>query len=255
MFRPSTPKGGRTITEDKTDPLGLLTQLIEALSPFLDSHGRAFCYIKPQGIDASDSETIGIVIELDSEPVSSLLSYRFYEQHLDVPPRAVIRQALDVARGKLWATQFKQPATKPTWSATIKAIVLSSKSNGGFTGSSSQVRDHLRDVVCEIPDVLNELPRNANQMGVVLVRIGLLLRQHNVELFRPPRTDRERLWCWRWLIPNDDTSDTPDTPPIGVSADRNAQTRGESSGSDAPDTSKREKTISAISGILQGSVQ
>ncbi len=252
---PKARRGEQTISEDLPNPMKRLTDLIKKLSPFLDSHGRAYCYIKSETHEASDPELPGIVTELDGEAVFSLLSYWFDDDHLIVPSRAVIRQALDVARGKLWATQPSQSQDKPMWSATVRAIALSARTNGEFVGSAARIWTHLRDELPLKPEDLISLPKSADQMGVVLIRIGLLLRQQNIELSRPPRRDRERLWCWRLLVPDHDTSDTPDTSTSGVSASSNGQVCGNPCHADTPDTSERERTLSKISGILEGSRQ
>lgn len=47
-------------------------------------------------------------------------------------------------------------------------------------------------------------------MGKWLTRNQLLLGTHGVEVFRPPRASKKRLWDWRKIIRDDDTYDAQD---------------------------------------------
>lgn len=196
-------RGGRLISQATETPLKRLLMLIDELAPFLDSEGRVYCYTR--------SEDEGVVTDLDGEVALALLSYRYHATHKEVPARSEIRQALDLVRGKLWDKRPPRQSLNPMWDATSTAIEEAVRANGDFLGSAAEALKLLQKSTRTKPKIFRELPRSADQLGVVLVRIGLLLRGRNIELFRPPRRDRERLWCWRELTRDQDTSDTADT--------------------------------------------
>jgi hypothetical protein len=63
---------------------------------------------------------------------------------------------------------------------------------------------------CRILQGAEKLPKNATAMGKWLTRNQLLLEAHGVEIYRPPRGSKKRLWDWRKIIRDDDTCDTSD---------------------------------------------
>ena len=217
-----------------------LIALVKELSSFLDSQGRACCFAK------AEADRVGAVTDLDGEVTSALLSYRYYEKHKEVPNRSDVRQALNLVLGELWSKRPASQAKNPVWAATVRAIVRSVGRKGDFVGSAEVALKTLKDEVLKEPKepaVHADLPKSSDQMGVVLVRIGLLLRGHNIELFRPPRRERERLWCWRELTPDHDTSDTADTRRQEESGSTAGQNQGENHRNDTPDTLAEEENI------------
>ena len=211
-------------------PLQRLLDLIRDMYPFLDCQGGAYCYAK------ADEGAPEVITRLDGEITRSLLNYRYFVAHDQLPSRSEINQALNLTRGALWHKRPPQVALKPHWAATIRAIVKSVQINGDFLGSASKAGDLLRKVGRTDTEIITALPRSDDQLGIVLSRIGLLLRSKNIELFRPPRRDKERLWCWRLLTPGYDTSDTTDSLSPRASGSSEGSNEDENPLDDSPDT-------------------
>jgi hypothetical protein len=231
---------------DPDEPLDRLVILVAELSPFLDSQGRAYCYVKS---NTSDNQPL---IGLDSEVAFSVLSYGYFVKYKQFPARSKINQARSLARGKLWVELPPQGTFNRKWAATIKAISKALLSKGDFLGSAAAARNLLNNISRSEPEICSDLPRSDDEMGIVLSRIGLLLRSHNIELFRPPRRDKERLWCWRLLTPGHDTSDTLVTYPSQASGSSDDGKNHENPQNDASDTySDQLQTLSQLSqGVL-----
>lgn len=213
-----------------SEGLERLLGIVRGMSPFLDTQGRPYCYATPE---RGEGRT---VIDLDGEVTPALMTYLYHAEHHEVPNPNEVRLALTLVRGELWS---KQPPWQPRdrmWAATVTAIVQSVRDHGDFVGSAKEALDKLQQTSRTNPQVFRDLPRNADQLGVVLVRIGLALRGQNIELFRPPRRDKARLWCWRELTPSRDTHDTPDTPTRRESGNPNGEDEGRNQRDDAPDT-------------------
>ena len=53
-----------------------------------------------------------------------------------------------------------------------------------------------------------KLPNNSSAMGKWLQKYQFALSAHGIELTRPPRGSHKRLWDWRQIVRDDDTSGT-----------------------------------------------
>jgi hypothetical protein len=198
--------------QDRT--LNKLVQLVKEMSPFLDVHGTVYCRIPGTGTKTS------ITWRLESEAVLSLVMFRSFSELQVLPTAAMMKQVACLVRGELW--YFRPPAvpTDGPWTATLNAIKKSAEISGDFLGTSSDMLDRLREDVRDDTDVYSELPNSPDQLGLVLNRIGLLLRQEGIELYRPRRTETRRLWAWRSILREDppDASATSDTSTSNVSS-------------------------------------
>ena len=89
--------------ENKAKVFNQLVTLVEAMRPFLDCSGQAFCDTSPIREDNP------VALPLRSRQVRSLLVYRFREQHKDLPGRDRVKDALDYCEGKLFAQRKGRP--------------------------------------------------------------------------------------------------------------------------------------------------
>lgn len=195
-------------SETRAGVIDTLVKLIESLSPFLDCSGRAFC-----SMPHADEGKRGI-LPLRDRQVRALLSYLYREQCQDYPGRDRLNEAIDYFEGKLLATR-----TGPVVAAdcpVLRCFLRAVDEEDGGTGSADDILRMLREVSqrTRILKGAEKLPKNPTAMGKWLVKNQLLLQAHGIEVFRPPRGSQKRLWDWRKIIRDDDTSDT--SPP-GVS--------------------------------------
>lgn len=190
------------IQENRADVIDHLVRLVEKMAPFLDCSGRAFCSMPHQ------DETKRGILPLRDRQVRSLLAFQFREENEVYPGRDRVNEAIDYVEGKLLATR-KGPivsADCPVLRSFLHAI---EESDGG-TGSAEDILKMLRELnkKSKLLKGAEKLPKSPTAMGKWLVKNQLLLQAHGIEVFRPPRGSKKRLWDWRKIIRDDDTSDT-----------------------------------------------
>lgn len=180
-----------------------LVKLIEGMDPFLDCSGRAFC-----SMPHSDPAKRG-KLPLRDRQVRSVLSFRYWEEHQTYPGRERVNEAIEYFEGKLLANR-----TGPIVSTDcpiLRCFLLAIEEEDWGTGSADDILKMLRTVNERNRQKLKgkvTLPKSPTAMGKWLVKNQLLLQAHGIEVFRPPRGSKKRLWDWRKIIRDDDTSDT-----------------------------------------------
>lgn len=209
---PGTTESSEPVKELESgdNPVGRLRGLLRDLNPFLDSLGRACCRIPGRSRNGRMSWP------LDSEPVLSLVTYRYFNDHAQglIPTRAELIQAITLIRGELWALCPGDVHSDPVSDATIRVIRRAVSTRGDFLGSASEALGLLNKIVRNEPELIKQgesLPTSPDQLGILLGRIGLVLREAGIVVSRPRRTDTKRLWAWERLVPADDAADTLDT--------------------------------------------
>lgn len=187
--------------ENRAEVIDALVKLIENMNPFLDCSGRAFCQMP------HSDETKRGIIPLRDRQVRSLLSFLYREKRNAYPGRDRINEATEYFEGKLLAKRIGPTVTKdcPVLRCFLRAI----EDEDGGTGSADDILKMLRRVNSEnrLTKGKEKLPKNPTAMGKWLTKNQLLLQANGIEVFRPPRGTKKRLWDWRQIIRDDDTSD------------------------------------------------
>jgi hypothetical protein len=210
-----------------------LMSLVKDMGPFLDGQGTLYCRIPDPAGQPS------VTWPLESEAALSVITYRSFSELGDVPSPGTLSRVISLVRGELWQ---KRPTVNPsdrTWDAVVKAIKKSSDIWGDFQGSASEILERLKEDSENEAAIFDQLPESPDRLGIILGRIGLLLRQEGIELYRPPRTESRRLWGWRKIVPEAarDTPDTPDGRRDEASGGSQARSAGPSRPADTPDGS------------------
>ncbi len=234
------PEGSAT-PESTTGHDGVegLVGLLKDLKPYLDSFGRAYC-----GGLGRDAKGRG-GWPLDSEPVVSLLTYRYLDRFKTTPPKSAMDLARMIVIGGLWEGRKPHVGNEAGSAVVVKVILKMANEGGDFLGSATDGEMALREFVKKHPDCLKPgetLPDGPDKLGIILNQIGVVLLDQGVELFRPQRKDVKRLWAWRKLRPANDTADTHDAEQSkvsGVASSNNTKTTGNTDATDGFTPSER----------------
>lgn len=208
-----------------------LVELLKDMKPYLDSFGRAYC-----GVLGRDAKGRG-GWTLDSEPVVSLLTYRYLDRFKTTPPKSAIDLARVLVIGGLWEGKKPQLGNEAGLAVLAKVIVMMADEAGDFLGSASDAEMALREFVNGHADCLKSgeaLPDGPDKLGIMLNQLGVVLLDQGVELYRPRRKDVKRLWAWRKLRTVDDTHDGPDDKKTDVSGSTTINGTATSAETDAP---------------------
>ncbi len=186
----------------RKEDIDRLVLLIEELEPFLDSSGRGYCRMPH-----AEKEKRG-VLSLRSPQVWSLLAYRFHKEHKEHPGRERISQAIQFIEGRL--LQHRHGPVSQKECPILRCFLRAVDEHESGSGSAHDILKMLREtqVQCRILQGAEKLPKNATAMGKWLTRNQLLLEAHGLEICRPPRGSKKRLWDWRKIIRDDDACDT-----------------------------------------------
>lgn len=220
-------------TPAEATPVGRLVALFKEMGPYLDAFGRAYC--GSLGGDATGRSGW----PLDSEPVLSLVTYRYLDRFHSTPAKSEMDLARTIVIGGLWEGRKPSLGAEEGLPPVVRIILRMVEEEGDFVGSASEAEARIREFVREhaVPLSSSEsLPDGPDALGIALSRSGVLLRDRGVELTRPQRRDVKRLWAWRKLTPSDDTPDAPDAGTCEGSGDVTAQAEGNSVDHDATDT-------------------
>jgi len=181
--------------------VGLVILIEGKLGPFLDSFGRCYCSMP-------DAEKVKqAVVPLRSRQVRSLLAYGFHEENGEHPGRERISEAIEFVEGKLLAHRRGPVVDEdcPVMRCFLRAV---EDDEGGSVSANDILR--MLSATNQKHRLLRgaeKLPKNATAMGMWLVKNHFLLQAHGLEVYRPPRGSRKRLWDWRRIV-RDDASDT-----------------------------------------------
>ncbi|HWG42811.1 MAG TPA: hypothetical protein VN688_08505 [Gemmataceae bacterium] len=191
--------------ENRAEIIDGLVKLIEKLTPFLDCSGRAFCSMP------HTDETKRGILPLRDRQVHALLAYQFRGEHEIYAGRDRVNEAIDYVEGKLLASRKGPIVAKDC--PVLRCFLHAIEENDGGTGSAEDILKMLREVRTKrkLTKGAEKLPNNPTAMGKWLVKNQLILQAHGIEVFRPPRGSKKRLWDWRKIIRDDDTSDTSTT--------------------------------------------
>ncbi len=180
-------------------PIQRLIGLIRAFEPFLDSFGHAHCRLPARNPSARTTW------KLEDPPVRDVLLVLHRAAFGTLPTSRDIDQALALIRGELWLARSKAPVNLRPGTRLILAAAATRES---WVGSASELLTVLsqldRDTDTLAPN--EELPSIPDALGIELSKCALELRGRGIELFRPRRRDKKRLWAWRALSPDADTS-------------------------------------------------
>lgn len=184
------------------DVVDELVKLIEEMNPFLDVSGRAFCHV-PHHDQAKQGQ-----LPLRDRQVRALLYFRYRERLNSYAGRERVSDAIEFVEGKLLATRRGPMVTQdcPVLRCFLKAV----EDHEGGAGSADDVLRMLRQVKKShtLLRHAERLPPNPTAMGIWMTKNLLLLQAHGIEVTRPPRGSRKRLWGWQKIIRDDDTCDT-----------------------------------------------
>ncbi len=199
--------------DNRSEVIDVLVKLIETMDPFLDCSGRAFC-----SMPHSDQTKRGI-LPLRDRQVRSLLFFRCKDEHTAYPARDRVNEAIEYYEGRLLAKRQGPIVTKDC--PVLRCFLHALDEEYGESGSAEDVLKMLREVNLRnrVLKGGEKLPKNPTAMGKWLAKNQLLLQANGVEIVRLRRGARKRLWDWRRIIRDDDTSDTS-TPEASQGASR-----------------------------------
>jgi hypothetical protein len=185
--------------KNRTNVVAQLVVLIDELAPFLDSFGRAYCRMPHAEKDKQG------ILPLRDRQVRALLSYRYHKEHGDYPGRERIAEASEYVEGRL--LEHRKGPVVQNDDPVLRCLVQAARETESWAGSAQQLLNLLREVKKQ-SRLKGKFPRSADALGIWLSKNHQLLLAQGIELYRPSRRARERLWGWRRIIIDGDTSDT-----------------------------------------------
>jgi hypothetical protein len=168
---------------------------------FVDRSGKVFCQLP------STDGFPGIMVPLRDRTVKSSLFFRYHSKHKCHPSISRVNAAIDYVEGRQ-VTKMRSDTTIsecPTWKCFRS--LLEEEPSG--TASADDLLKRLRKINSDHKLLKGKeiLPRSATVMGLWLTRHQLTIRPFGVDLSRPTRRAKKRLWAWQTIEP-DDASDT-----------------------------------------------
>jgi hypothetical protein len=180
-----------------------LIKMIDGMSPFLDCSGTAYCNVKP------DEGGDDVIFTLRDRRVRACLIYRYHRLHEAHPGRERVNEAIEYVEGRLLATTPPKSSLKdcPIFRCLARAI-LDEESGAG---SASDILTLLRETAKthKLLQGKEKLPKTATAMGKWLARNQLRLRSFGIDLSRPPRGSKKRLWDWQVVLAGDGRDTLP----------------------------------------------
>jgi hypothetical protein len=190
-------EAGKRPKETTAKVIDTLVTMIDGISPFLDCSGTAYCKVKP---DEGGGE---VIFTLRDRRVRAYLIYRYRSSHEVHPGRERVNEAIEYVEGRLLSMKAPNPLPQDCPILRCFARVLQDEESGA--GSASDILTLLRKVAKDnkLLKGLEKLPHNATAMGKWLARSQLQLRGLGIDLSRPPRGSKKRLWDWQVVLASD----------------------------------------------------
>jgi hypothetical protein len=181
--------------------VNVLVALIEKLNPFLDSSGNAYV-VMPHS-----DEKKRIVRMLRSHDVCSYLCFHYKMEHNQYLKNACVPIAINFVEGRLFDNRRGQivDVNCPILMCFLRFI----EEVVDYCGSASDILKLLREVNSKnrLLKGKEKLTKSPTVIGKWITKNQLLLLARGVEVFRPPRCAMKRLWGFRRIIRDDDSSD------------------------------------------------
>lgn len=193
-----------TNAQTTSNRVSKLREIIDRLKPHLDSSGVACCFLQ------AVSGRSGARQPLISKAVKDYLLYVFQTEEGESAPRRDIERAVSEAHGRLWHQRASAERSFHPVTLLIQKLADGAES---WVGTSTEFLSALEEVNGNNAD---GLPRNAASLGVLLTKLILECNDVGVDLYRPSRRAKQRLWAWRRL-PSDDSNDNLMTAPTDAS--------------------------------------
>ena len=184
------------------DPVPDVMNLIDGLHPFLDAGCQVYCYLPHEEPEKR------LVLRLDDHRVRSLLLYLFMEKHGRWPAWDSVYRAMALVQGRMLKTRKGRPLV--TDDPTLRLFLHATRHQEGWAGSAKEVLDLLKETQKTtrlLKSGTDQLPENPTAMGIWLRKNQLRLLAYGIELYQPTRRSTQRLWAWRSIIEDCDTSD------------------------------------------------
>jgi hypothetical protein len=180
-----------------------LVTMIDGMSPFLDCSGTAYCNVKP------DEGGDDVIFTLRDRRVRACLIYRYHRLHEVHPGRERVNEAIEYVEGRLLSMKTPNPTLQDCPTFRCFARILQDEESGA--GSASDILTLLRKVARDnkLLKGLEKLPDNSTAMGKWLARSQLRLRAYGIDLSRPPRGSKKRLWDWQVVLAGDGRDTLP----------------------------------------------
>lgn len=196
-------EAGKRPKESTAKVIENLVTMIDGMSPFLDCSGTAYCNVKP------DEGGDDVIFTLRDRRVRACLIYRYHRLHDAHPGRERVNEAIEYVEGRLLATKPPNSWLKDCPIFRCLARALLDEESGA--GSASDILTLLRETA-KAHTLLKgkeKLPKTATAMGKWLARNQFRLRGFGIDLSRPPRGSKKRLWDWQIVVPGDGRDTSP----------------------------------------------
>jgi hypothetical protein len=190
---------GKPKRQSATEVIDKLVEMIKEMSPYLDMSGTAYCKLTADG---------GVIFTLRDRRVRSYLIYRYHELHAVHPGRERVNEAIEFVEGQLLATT--SPRSPLENCPVLRCLLRALQEEESGAGSAMEILQMLREVKRKHKGLLEgeeDVPDNPTAMGKWLARNQLRLRAYGIDLSRPPRGSKKRLWDWQ-VIHASDGNDT-----------------------------------------------
>ena len=232
---------GKPKRRSATEVIDKLVEMIKEMSPYLDMSGTAYCKLRADG---------GVTFTLRDRRVRAYLIYRYHELHAVHPGRERVNEAIEFVEGQLLATT--SPRSPLENCPVLRCLLCALQEEESGAGSAMEILQMLREVKRKHKNLLSgteDLPDTPTAMGKWLARNQLRLRAYGIDLSRPPRGSKKRLWDWQVIL----ASDGNDTCGTQVSPDQAAAWYPKNTGEAAPtDTMTDESITNALGDSLDG---
>lgn len=232
---------GKPKRRSATEVIDKLVEMINDMSPYLDLSGTAYCNLKADG---------GVIFTLRDRRVRAYLIYRYHELHAVHPGRERVNEAIEFVEGRLLATT--SPKSPLENCPVLRCLLCALQEEESGAGSAMEILNMLREVRRKHKTLLRgeeEIPDTPTAMGKWLARNQLRLRAYGIDLSRPPRGSKKRLWDWQVIL----ASDGNDTCRPQVSLNHAATSHQENTGEAAPTDAMTDESITnALGDSLDG---
>lgn len=205
-----TPSAGQSIG-DSPEPTSEASEadvdraiaIIDDMHPFLDDEATVFCRLK--AVNGGN----GIAVPLWDKRVQSSLAYRYRQTCGGFPTTKLLKTAIQFVEGRLLVTRSPEPSLRTCPIAACLAMLI--QESGGGAGSAEELLELLRKVAKKhgLWQQSDALPDSPDKLGLWLKANTVALQAFSIDLTRPKRRARKRLWDWRAIVPYDggDTSE------------------------------------------------
>jgi hypothetical protein len=205
-----TPPSGQAVV-DSPDPsseadeaaMDRAIAIIDEMQPYIDDEATAYCRLK--AVNGGN----GIAVPLRDRRVRSVFFFRYRSRFDSYPTPKLLKTAIEFVEGRLLDMRRPEPSLHHSPIAVCLAMLI--RDTGGGAGSAEELLDSLREVAKEygLWEQSDALPASPDKLGLWLKANTVALQTFGIDLTRPTRRARKRLWDWRAIVPHDgsDTSE------------------------------------------------